>query len=234
VGYNSIVRDCSVRRAPSWGIAADDGSTIIGCTADRCLTGISADGGSTVRDCVVANSTSGGYSMGPACVVIGCTARSNFADGFNLGSDSLIVNSTATDNGPGAMTARGISANPGAVIRDCVASGNDGDGILVTGRSSVIGNLCENNTNTTGNGAGIHTPFFASDCRIEGNQVSNNDIGFFIEDVGNLIIANRLTGNTASHSIVAGNAVGPWIDVSGQADISTVSGADHPWANLGY
>jgi parallel beta-helix repeat protein len=233
-GMHSIVRDCSVRRAPSYGIGVDDGSTVIGCTADGCLTGITADSGSTVRDCIVMNSTSGGYSIGGGCVVIGCTARSNYADGFNLYTDTLIVDCVATDNGPGAMTARGISANPGAVIRNCVASSNDGDGIFVTGRCSVIGNICDYNMNTTGDAAGINSGFFSSDNRIEGNQVSNNDIGIRIQDVGNLIIANRLTGNTASQSIVAGNAIGPWVSVAGQADISTVMGAEHPWANLEY
>ena len=73
-----------------------------------------------------------------------------------------------------------------------------------------------------------------AECHIEGNRVSNNDIGFLIEDVDNLIIANRLTGNTASQSIVAGNAVGPWINIAGQTDISTVTGSDHPGANLEY
>ncbi|MBN1477363.1 right-handed parallel beta-helix repeat-containing protein [Candidatus Sumerlaeota bacterium] len=233
-GLHSIVRDCSVRRAPSYGIGVDDGSTVIGCTADGCLTGITADSGSTVRDCTVMNSTSSGYSIGGGCTVIGCTARSNTGDGFGLYTDTLIVDCVATDNGSAVGTARGISANPGCVIRACVASSNEGDGIFVTSRCSVIGSICDYNRNVAGDAAGIHAPFFATDCHIEDNRVSNNDIGFHIQDVDNLIIANRLTGNTASQSIVAGNAVGPWVDVSGQADISTVTGADHPWANLEY
>ena len=58
--------------------------------------------------------------------------------------------------------------------------------------------------------------------------------GIDVNDTDNLVIRNTACSNApgAEYSIDFGNAYGPIVNVTYAGDISTVTGADHPWANF--
>ena len=110
-------------------------------------------------------------------------------------------------------------------------SGNDG--IWVRDRSTVKGCNLVNNHNI-----GIYVRDSGVGCRIESNVVTGSITGIKILDIpevhSHLVLKNSCSEDTTSYDMGSGNAYGPIIDVSGAGDISTVTGADHPWANFEF
>ena len=90
-------------------------------------------------------------------------------------------------------------------------------------------NTCDGNGFEEGDGAGIRV---ISDCRVESNNVTNNDRGIDVDLLGNLIIKNTSSANTTNYDILGGNSFGPIVNVAGVGDISGTANADHPWANF--
>ena len=92
-------------------------------------------------------------------------------------------------------------------------------------------NNCDSNGNG-GVGAGIHATSFLN--RIDGNHVTGNDFGFQVDGVGNFIVKNTASGNTAAnYSIVVGNHYGQIILNPGtQFDGNATN--FNPWANFRY
>jgi hypothetical protein len=86
------------------------------------------------------------------------------------------------------------------------------------------------------NGAGVYVGV-GSDSVIEGNVITASVIGIKAVTAGNLVIGNRLRGNSTDFDIIAGNKVGeiitaPDSDVilgsSGGAGVGTTD----PYANI--
>ena len=102
----------------------------------------------------------------------------------------------------------------------------------------VRGNTCDSNGNA-GTGAGIRTDF--TDCRIEGNNVTDNDRGIAVAAAGNVIVKNTASGNSINYEIEANNVFGAIVDrtapasaaVSGNSAASS-TGTTDPWANISY
>jgi len=96
----------------------------------------------------------------------------------------------------------GLRMGSSGVVTDCLAS-NNGD----------AGFRAEGNRN-----------------RLERNHSSNNARGFFVAGIENLIVKNSAADNGINYVIGTSNGYGPIITTS--ADLSTVTGGDHPWANF--
>jgi parallel beta-helix repeat protein len=101
----------------------------------------------------------------------------------------------------------------------------------------ITDNNCDGNGASTGDGAGVH--IFGSDCRVEGNNVTDNDRGIDVDLSGNLIIRNSASGNATNYEIAANNKVGPIVLAPDSVAISGDTGGagvgtTNPWANLTY
>ena len=115
-----------------------------------------------------------------------------------------------------------------SVVNDWAVLGSDQDGIRV-GRDCVI----KSNTCTQNARYGIYVT--AINNRLENNSLIENDYGVFVPGSNNLVVANTASANTnINYSIAAGNAYGPVVGVRGSNDLSAVTDADHPLANLAF
>jgi hypothetical protein len=166
-----------------------------GCTVSQCTAsgntaqfGISANFNSTVIQCTASNNTasqsiSAGIS-GPAGLVKDCTTIAN-----------TNTNATATNN-----TGMGIYCNGNnSLIESCTSAGNKGDGIWVNTGSTVRDNVSGNNSG----GAGVHALGGAN--RIEGNQVTFNDVGILVDGFVNLVLRNTARGNATNNYVIGIN-----------------------------
>ena len=75
-------------------------------------------------------------------------------------------------------------------------------------------------------GAGIHVT--GEDNRIDGNTVTDNDIGLQVDSYGNLIIRNSASGNVTNYSLAANNKDAQ-ILAPGSSFVAT-----NPWANFTF
>ena len=252
---NSVIEHCVAYQngtvaAPAPGIFATDGCTISHCTSrENKSDGIQANSATTLIGCVAeANQGSYGMAIGAGSLVSQCVARSNTSTeatsaGIAVGSSTLVVNCVSLTNTttatPTASTGMGFSLSLASTIRHCLATGNAGDGIRAGGSDIVIeSNTAAANGSSTGDGAGIHLT--SGDCRVEGNNVIDNDRGIDVDGAGNFIVRNSASGNTSNYVLVAGNAVGAIVVtvasgvVNGTGPLASSLGSTDPWANFSY
>lgn len=164
--------------------------------------------------------TSAGISTGLGCTVSGCTV-----------TDNTSTNATLT-----ATTGMGINVSNGSTVRDCTVRNSKGDGIRANVDCRIIGNMCETNGLSTGDGAGIHTT--STGNRIDSNHVAGTDRGIDVDSIANTIVRNTATGNTANYDIVASNSVGAIVNpansaaIAGNGALASSLGTTDPWANF--
>ena len=108
-------------------------------------------------------------------------------------------------------------------ISGCTAIRNS-IGIWALSSCNVVNNHCRGNRTGSGSGAGILV--FTLGCRVDSNEVADNDNGIYCPLYPSLIIRNSAVGNMTNFNIVAGNNVGP---ISSDAATAT-----SPWANFTY
>jgi len=211
------------------------------------LEGIVTRNTSTLTDCLIQNNGVGndahGFQSEFGCVVENCTFEGNGRSGLRvfqelvvrgsrfdangfIGVDAccnvLVVDSEANNHG-----AAGFAVDGSARFERCISNSN-GNGFWIRNNGTIID--CHASSNAI---YGILVPCCGEGVRVEGNNVTNNGTGIRIEQPGHIVLKNTAQGNETSYDIAGGNAFGPIINVSG-ADLSTVAGADHPWANFEY
>ncbi len=180
----------------------------------------------SVADCLVYNSEQRGIATSDNSLVLRCLVFNNTGYGIQTGQSSLVLDCASRGN-----RSSGIVVSLGSHVRNCTSAVNTGHGIEAHNRCYIIGNTCDRN-GYTATGAGILVRFNWS--RIEANNVMAQDLGIDVDGQNNLIIKNSAGGNTDNYDIVAGNSYGPILNVVGVGDISSVTGADHPWANFEF
>ena len=155
--------------------------------------------------------------------ITGCTVSLNTGDGISVGigagSGCTITGCTVSSN-----TGNGIIGSDGCTITGCTIRRNTLNGIRIGGNSRVIDNNCDTNGIGAGLFSGIYTN--ASGSRIEGNSVTGNDFGIFLDGpvAGNLVIRNHARGNTTNYTFPAsGNFIGTQIGTSGAMNAATNS-----------
>ena len=182
---------------------------------------------------VVSDPVTGG-SPGDASIVSNCIAESNTEVGFYV-VGGIVSGCLARENGTEGF--RVFSTK----IENCFASANKKSGIWASTACSIVGNTCYFNGVGSTVGAGIE--LIANDCRVEGNNLIQNDIGLKAISGGNLIIRNSMSGNTTNVDLVAGNKVGKIYSTPSSGAITgdgTAVGAGagvgttDPWANFTY
>lgn len=246
IGTDSIVRGCT---ATGNGVDTGDHGFFInsgGVVTDSAASNNAGDGfslGASVRltDCTSRNNALRGFQCGSRNVLSGCTAEGNGADGFSGGAQMLFERCVADGNTSAGIVAGqntvvrgciatlnggpGMALSYGASVQDCTVSLNGDHGIQVSNDSLVQNNNCDQNGSDGAitDGAGIRT--FSGDCRIIGNNVTDNDIGIQTS-VGCFVVQNSAASNGTNY-IVSGT-VGPIITTTGT--ITTTN----PWANFEY
>lgn len=202
------------------GIVVGPGSVVRGSTANSNTgNGITAGATSTIVDCSAASNTSTGITVSSG-VVRSCTARENGVDGISVNAGSLVENCSAANN-----IDDGISTGSGCRVVGNTASANGDDGIVTSGDCYIRANNCDGNGTTSADGAGIHVVgtivLAASDTRVEENNVTDNDRGIWVEDIGNIIFRNTASGNTTNYQLNASSVFGTIITLAPGATITT-------------
>ena len=179
--------------------------------------------GYAVANCTAESNTGSGFVAASNASVrfVGCSAKENGASGFDTVTGSSFEACDARDN-----DLHGFDAGYANTITHCSATSNTGDGFRISYDSMILACTADSNGFDTGDGAGIHA--VASDNRIEGNNVIDNDRGIECDSSVNLIIRNSASGNTINYDIGASNAAGP---ILSPADLATNT---NPHANYEY
>jgi Right handed beta helix region len=240
-GDDAVIAGCVARGNGAVGIAGGMGCTITGCTAsENVYTGIMADEASSISGCAAMNNGSHGMSCGGSVVnctaysnegtgfvadigssLSGCTAKSNADDGFWLLNAGTATNCASWSNGRD-----GFLLWYGAAVNGCQASMNGRDGMRLNDDCSAVGNTCWRN-GASEPGAGIRTT--ASACRVDSNQVSENDYGV-VAAPDCIVTRNTARGNgLGNYSFALGSEYGQIITNPGNGFTAT-----NPWANFAY
>lgn len=203
LALEGVIRNCVARLNGSAGLAvAASGSVLDSVSARNGPVGISVSTGSVVSRCVAAFNAGTGVSSGSDCLVVDTTARSNGGSGFSLGNACVVSACSAREN-----DGVGISVQVSGVVLNCVSYFNGSHGILASTGSLIVGNVSQLNGTATADGTGIRIT--GGDTRVEGNNMSRNDVGLAVIASGNLVLRNNASGNAINWNIVAGNAVAP-------------------------
>ena len=127
----------------------------------------------------------------------------------------------------GGWDGSGVDASSAIACRiaDLEVFAVGGDGVRL-GSSSVVSGL--NMRAVIGSGLRV----VGNDNRIDNNHFTSCGTGITVGGIKNLIVRNSASFNTADYAIGSGNSYGPIVLVGGVGDISTIPGANHPWANF--
>ncbi len=221
-GAGSVITGCTASGNGSLGFAAHEGSLFSGCTArNNGPAGFSCNGVGSLADCSASDNEGTGFISGPGSTFTACSARSNTLDGFQVAAGSTAVDCAAYGSGRDGFLVWSAS------VSNCRASYNGRDGIrLDTENGAAIGNTCVGN-GTAEPGAGVRAA--APACRIDSNQVTENDQGIAaVPDC--IVVRNSARANTlANYSFPLGSDFGQIITNPGNGFTAT-----NPWANFAY
>lgn len=189
-----------------------------------------------IRDCSLSGLEGGLFLNEEDIVIEDIRSIGNGGAGIHLSKRGVVRRCVAQGNGFSGIDAlrahitdcvafgnAGDGISGGGLIMHCHAYQNGEDGIEVLDSAVVRDNVCDENGQGAGGGAGIHA--VNQNNRIEGNTVSNNDRGIDVDVGGNLVIRNTAGQNTVEYDIVAGNSVGPIVTSA------TIAGSNNPHAN---
>ena len=234
LGENSVIIECH-----AYGNASDGFSGVNGCNFIRCTAGANVrDGfelfsGSQIINCNAFDNGEDGIDGRDDVNVLGCVVTDNGDAGIELSSNCLVYKCSAYDN-----IGCGIEVGTSTRVSLCIATRNDGDGIRLRGSTGVVYGCVAHDNDM----AGIHTSSTStSRIIIENNGVTDNEEdGIRVVGPGAFVISNRAAGNLdatnadSNYDLHSSTNHGPIINVTSQGDISTVNGADHPYANFIY
>ena len=221
----------------NWG---QNGLNACNLTTSR-LTGIISDG-----------SGASGLKLGDDGLVSKCIVRENNEWGIYGDNNCLVLNSVARGNGLG-----GFKLYSGGIIKDCVAERTGLAGIWLRYEGSIknclssfnsTGIILENEGNEVSNNNCVGNYNNGILCKGKRNRIDSNmiatrpsGIGIQVEENSgsNIILRNTVVidgPDAVAYDIHtnSGATYGPIIDVTGIGDISSVTNANHPWANFVY
>jgi hypothetical protein len=224
------------------GILGGAGAVIRNCSAygnhGDSMYGLSVINGGEIADCSVFRNVSwsspgGGINGGDGTVVRNCAVFENETNGsigfgIGVGSGASVIDCTVYRHaGLGAQNA-GIFTLFDSMVRGCTVTGNTNDGIRIGRGCSVLDSTSHGNSRY-----GIYAVSHGN--RIERNFVNENDTGIFTQSSNNFVVANRASDNVnLNYDIAINNSHGPIVNTAGSNDLSLVTGADHPLANIEY
>ncbi|MCF7848929.1 MAG: right-handed parallel beta-helix repeat-containing protein [Kiritimatiellales bacterium] len=235
-----VLSDCTAEGSQNSGFhAVGRGTQFTGCLArNNALNGFSAGKDSSLEECL-ATGNSGQYGIfaGLRSIIQGCTSAYNefttyssagiHAEGHSTVQECVVMGNSSTYASSGPVDGKGIYVGEGSLVKNCSVCQNQGDGIRALGASQLIGNQCDGNGPYLANtGAGIYVVNGA--CRIEGNQLTDNDYGLQGSGSTNLVVGNSAAGNADDYDVTGTQLKGTVITAPG-----TVSTKDS-WANFEF
>ncbi|MDF1696947.1 MAG: right-handed parallel beta-helix repeat-containing protein [Saprospiraceae bacterium] len=242
VDDGSIIRNCTTAFNGNEGIETSNGCIVTNCTSYKNGTdGIALLSGSRVEHCTVYENSMHGLDISKSVLCINNLVYRNGWNGIDLNNNALVINNVSNNNGTCIENGScGEGTNGQGTNED------QGAGISMFANAMVLSNQCN------GNYFGIVAK--SIDCLIIKNNLQNNShAGILATANQSLYLKNSAENNgfQQSPSITdiieypSGNivfspgdfetsSVGPIIDVSTIGDISTLMGADHPFANFLY
>ncbi|MEM1321846.1 MAG: right-handed parallel beta-helix repeat-containing protein [Bacteroidota bacterium] len=263
VDFSCLIVDCTATGNGSFGFLTDDCSIIRNCTAsNNALDGIRTGDGCIIDHCTSFNNGEEGINPSPGSKVEGSITYDNATHGLRIEYASMCINNTSYRNGwngieinDNALIMYNVSNDNGQCIANgTCGSGTNGQGVRTShgagirtfANSRVAFNQCD------GNYFGLVGA--AADASFISNSAQHNrHAGIIGTGSGSLYLKNTAEGNGFAQSpttsdittyplgnivfsinIVNEISVGPIIDISNAGDISTLSGASHPFANFSY
>ncbi len=232
-----VVRNVVVRNSRAYrnglGIHAVEGNTISHSVAyANQQTGIYlGDGNSLSHSTSFSNGVHGVFAVYGNSVVAS-TAMNNASNGIHLISGNTVTQSSSWQNG-----ANGMRVGSGNNVYGNAIQLNAGHGMLINMYNRIADNQVDRNGNEMPKMAGLYVEGLRN--RIEGNNVSRHDIGFFVTGAGNYIVRNSASGNSSNWSVVVGNTclvvAASTTDEAIEGNSGGVSpGAMDPLANVTY
>lgn len=155
---------------------------------------------SQLRDLRTSNNTFEGMQVGTGGLVIHCTSQANGQDGIDSGNGSTITGCSTSAN-----KLSGIAVDDACIVSDCSSSANVNHGIQMLSSCRVVNNTCDGNGVGAATGAGIQVA--GSESRIEGNNITGNDVGLDINGANNVLANNSVRGNTDNYDFVSNNQI---------------------------
>ncbi|MEN1726872.1 MAG: right-handed parallel beta-helix repeat-containing protein [Pseudomonadota bacterium] len=221
----SVIVNSTARQNGDNGIQTSEGSVVVASSAfNNWSDGIDVGAGSVVSQSTSSDNRIFGFDIALGGTVQGSAAYDNNRTGFDIASASLVKNNIAALNGS-CQVFVGVIGCP-----DNNGDGNPGPehGFRTFANSWIIDNQAHEN-----DGDGIRIS--STDALVKGNHVTDNDtVGIRVTSSGTLIINNYATGNVVNYAIDGASAFGPIVNVLNAGDLSLITNADHPLANIEY
>jgi Right handed beta helix region len=189
ITIDSGARGCVVKNGSINGFAyginctgSPHGGTLLNLVISNCATyAVSAGTGFEIDHCTVQDNAGGGIQTGSNCILTNCSALNNgtgtTGDGFNTGSGSSLTGCSGSLNKGNGFVA------VDSTVTACTAYSNTGAGIFGSADSSIIN--CTSNSNS-GDGILVH-----NHCLVMGNTANNNAVYGIESDAS----YNRIDGN---------------------------------------
>jgi hypothetical protein len=238
----------------SGGIVAAESCALTNCAAssNAAQYGLNTGLGAMLLNCSATNNNPARYGIfvGPGGSLTNGASYSNVvSQGINpaaigASSGAVVVDSTAGSNNAGGSSAydKGVGFFLGglSIVQQCNARSNTGAGILLgVSRSIARANNVVANNPSSGLPSGISLLPNSSFNRIEGNNVTDNEIVQILTDSHSIVITNTLSGDI--YVIDSGNSLGAIIDDTGGggaavngSSASATFGSPNAWANITY
>lgn len=225
---DGIVSGCTSRLNGGDGINVANGKSVVeSCAVERnggngvVVNGVDSDAYTTICKVSSTGNAGSGIVSQLGCTITECSVGDNGGWGILAYRTSVVERCAAERN-----TLGGIEISNGSIVRNCAVRGHDGTDVpgirMVNGDSMAIGNMLD------GNDIGIEC--LSSDCRIDGNNVTDGTTGIKVTSSGSFIVRNSVASPT-DYDIAIGNSVGTIIDTSSPGvEIITTN----PWANFEY
>lgn len=226
-GPDATVTDTTCTGNGGEGIECGNDSKVDGCDCgDNGGTGCTTGNGSKVTGTTATGNVLGGIRAGIGSAVTRCVARGNAGDGIVVQDSASVWACVSTANAGHGL----VVGNGGAAV-GCTARGNQMDGIRAQSWATVTGNTCDSNGGGPGVGAGINA--VGTGARIDGNTITQNEVGVMAAAVigRNIIIRNVISRSTSQNfDVTPANTVGEAFNAIGNSGLHY----PNPWGNLVY
>ena len=219
---SAVIERVTVESCAGGGIVSGNRALISDCIArSNGSRGIAAQAGSRVRDSIAANNDGIGFTVGSGAVAVNCTAYDNNGDGFTTNDGAVIQDCLASSNEDD-----GFDVTWGITVTGSVAIANAGHGFAFGAHCHIEGNSARGNGSSLAIvGAGFYSESVGTGSTVRGNSARQNEIGFKIDGVNNVLTSNVAgTSSSVNYQIAAGNRVAQIVLMGASAAINGNSG----------
>ena len=222
-------------------------------TAQSNVAGINLGARSLVRNCRGVGNGFSAFIVRAGSLIENCESAANGSFDVNYHGGAFCFNGGSSVRGLRSIAdAVGVRVEDTGVVSGCRVMGATSWGMRVGSRVNVCDNdfisvqngieafaqsVIEGNRLSGCNGLGLVIRSSQGFNRVDNNRLVETNVGVVIESpsIRNLVTRNSVqTYSGAAYALSAGTSHGPIVDLTGAGDISSIPGANHPWANFIY